>query len=447
MNLRKVSINSAWLLLEKLVRSVMTIFIGALVVKQLGPEQYGQIAYVVAIVSLFQSIASLGLEGVLVREIVVIDATNKNGLIDNKNNDGKISIKTGFDNINTQLLISAAFSVRLIVGVALLILSIILVGFLKEWSQNAIMLTILMGGPLVFQASDIFDLWNQSRLNSKLTAILKILSYILSNSFRIYLISIDAATIWFAAAFFVEASVVAIGLYLAFTHDNKLQYNIKIQTKIIRNLIKETWPVSIASLAAAVYTRFDQISLENYLGTVELGIYSSALLFATATYFLPGIICASIMPEAVKAKRDNYNKYLKIMRYTYSILLFISLSIFAITYVAADLIFSVFYTVEFAEGVAVLKLYALTNIPVYMGVAHGIWMVNDKKLIMSVYRAILGAVTAIVLCLLFVPEYGMTGAVYSTMSALIVSDVIVPIAMNLQFFRSLIKYQQGLILK
>lgn len=447
MNFRKVSINSAWLLLEKIVRSVMTIFVGALVVKQLGPEQYGQIAYVVAIVSLFQSIASLGLEGVLVREILVFDAANKNGLIDNKNNNGKISIKTDFDNINTQLLISAAFSVRLIVGVVLLILSIIFVGLLKEWSQNAIMLTILMGGPLIFQASDIFDLWNQSRLNSKLTAILKILSYILSNSIRIYLISIDAAMIWFAAAFFVEASVVGIGLYLAFTHDNRMQYNIKIQTKIIKNLIKETWPISIASLAAAAYTRFDQISLENYLGTVELGIYSSALLFATATYFLPGIICASIMPEAVKAKRDNYNKYLEIMRYTYSILLLISLSIFAITYVAGDLIFSIFYTVEFAEGVAVLKLYALTNIPVYMGVAHGIWMVNDKKLIVSVYRAVLGAVTAIVLCLLFVPEYGMTGAVYSTISALIVADIIVPVAMNLQFFRSLIKYKQGLILK
>lgn len=447
MNLRKVSINSAWLLLEKIVRSVMTIFVGALVVKQLGPEQYGQIAYVVAIVSLFQSIASLGLEGVLVREILIIDATNKNGLIGNKSNDGKMSIKNEFAKINTQLLISAAFSVRLLVGVVLLILSIIVVGLLKEWSQNAIILTILMGGPLVFQASDIFDLWNQSRLNSKLTAILKILSYILSNSFRIYLISIDAAMVWFAAAFFVEASVVGIGLYLAFTHDNKLQYNIKIQTKIIRNLIKETWPVSIASLAAAVYTRFDQISLEHYLGTVDLGVYSAALLFATASYFLPGIICASIMPEAVKAKRINYNKYLKIMRYTYSILLFISLSIFAITYVAADLIFSIFYSVDFAEGIAVLKLYALTNIPVYIGVAHGIWMVNDKKLIVSVYRAILGAVTAIVLCLLFVPEYGMTGAVYSTISALIVSDIIVPVVMNLQFFRSLIKYNHGLILK
>jgi len=447
MNLRKVSINSAWLLLEKAVRSVMTIFVGALVVKQLGPEQYGQIAYVVAIVSLFQSIASLGLEGVLVREILNIDAANRNALISKKNNDEKISTKCKFDKINTQLLISAAFSVRLLVGIGLLLLSIVSVGLLKEWSSNTILLTLLMGGPLIFQASDIFDLWNQSRLNSKLTAMLKILSYVLSNSFRIFLITIDAAMIWFAAAFFIEASVVGIGLYLAFTRDNALQYNIKIQIKIIKSLIKETWPVSIASLAAAVYTRFDQISLEKYLGTVELGIYSAALLFATATYFIPGIICASIMPEATKAKNNNYNKYIKIMRYTYSILLFISLLIFVITYISADLIFSLFYTVEFAIGVDVLKLYALTNIPVYMGVAHGIWMVNDKKLFVSVYRAFLGAVTAIVLCLLFVPKYGMIGAVYSTLSALIVSDIVVPVAMNVKFFRSLIKYNQELILK
>lgn len=423
----------------------MTIFVGALVVRHLGPEQYGLIAYAVALIAIFQSIASLGLEGVIVREILANDVSENKILKNNKfPDDNNPIIRDNINiNINVQLLISSTFTVRLLSGITLLALAALTTGMLQNWSLTAITLTILMGGPLIFQAADIFDLWNQSRLNSRLTAILKILSYLISNGLRIILVKMEADIVWFAAAFFVETFVIGVGLYLTYARTNKIVYDYNAQFKIVKILIKETWPVTIASLSAAVYSRFDQITLENYLGPKELGIYSAALLFATASYFIPGIICASVMPEAVRAKQKSVSEYIKVLRMTYLFLLLSSLVVCALTYAASGYIFSVFYTNEFDEGVEILRIYAITNIPVYLGVAHGIWMVADYKLTISIYRALLGAITAIVLCLQLVPLYGMAGAAYSTITALIVADIIVPIAMNSSFFKSLLSYRNG----
>jgi O-antigen/teichoic acid export membrane protein len=443
MSLRKISKNTAWLLLEKLVRSVMTIFVGALVVRHLGPDQYGLIAYAVAIIAIFQSIASLGLEGVIVREILASDVDEIKTLKNNKFFDENIIIKRSDNKPNVQLLITSTFTLRLLSGIVLLVLAALTTGILQNWSLTAITLTILMGGPLIFQAADIFDLWNQSRLNSRLTAILKILSYLISNGLRIILVKMDADILWFAVAFFVEAFVIGFGLYLAYTSSNRLVYDYNAQLKIVKNLIKETWPVIIASLSAAVYSRFDQITLEIYLGPKDLGIYSAALLFATASYFIPGIICASVMPEAVRAKQKSVSEYIRVLRLTYLFLFLSSLVVCGLTYAASAYIFSLFYTKEFDEGVEILRIYAMANIPVYLGVAHGIWMVADKKLTISIYRALLGAITAIVLCLQLVPIYGMAGAAYSTVAALIVADIIVPIALNSSLFNSLLSYRNG----
>ncbi len=442
MSFRKISKNTAWLLLEKIVRSVMTIFVGALVVRHLGPEQYGLIAYAIALIALFQSIVSLGLEGVIVREILANDVDERN-VCKNKKFLNRKEISRESNKLYIELLISSTFLVRLLFGIMLLALAAITTGMLKEWSLTAIALTILMGGPLIFQAADIFDLWNQSKLNSKVTAILKMLSYLISNGLRVILVEMEADILWFAAVFFLEAFVIAYGLFFAYTISNRILYNFNVQAEILKNLIKETWPVTIASLSATVYSRFDQLTLENYLGPKELGIYSAALLFATGSYFIPGIICASVMPVAVKAKQKSFGEYIKILRLTYIFLLLSALVICGITWLLADYIFGLFYTEEFNEGIKILQIYAIANIPVYVGVVHGIWMVNDKKLKLSIHRALLGAVTAVGLCLHLVPIYGMVGAACSTIAALMVADIVVPIAMNPSFFKYLLSHRNG----
>src|SRR5712691_5665226 len=69
-NLQAILGNSSWLFADKIIRMVVGLFVGVWVARYLGPEQFGQLNFAIAFVSLFGAIATLGLDAIAVRELV-----------------------------------------------------------------------------------------------------------------------------------------------------------------------------------------------------------------------------------------------------------------------------------------------------------------------------------------------------------------------------------------
>src|SRR5215470_17155580 len=69
-NLQAVIGNSGWLLADKIVRGGVGLVITVWMARYLGPETFGLLNFAVAFVALFSAIASLGLDGIVVRELV-----------------------------------------------------------------------------------------------------------------------------------------------------------------------------------------------------------------------------------------------------------------------------------------------------------------------------------------------------------------------------------------
>ncbi|MGC8715255.1 MAG: oligosaccharide flippase family protein, partial [Leptodesmis sp.] len=67
---RKYTFNTAWLFADQFIRMLAGFFVGVWVARYLGPENYGILSYSLAFVALFQGIAKLGLDGIVVRELV-----------------------------------------------------------------------------------------------------------------------------------------------------------------------------------------------------------------------------------------------------------------------------------------------------------------------------------------------------------------------------------------
>ena len=63
-------LNTSWMLGEKILRIVAELFVGIYVARYLGPEQFGVFSYAIAFVALFGAIAKLGLDGIVVRDLV-----------------------------------------------------------------------------------------------------------------------------------------------------------------------------------------------------------------------------------------------------------------------------------------------------------------------------------------------------------------------------------------
>ena len=69
-DLGKIIANSGWLFADKVVRMGMGLLVGAWVARYLGPERFGLWSFAIALVSLVSSVSGLGLNELLVRDLV-----------------------------------------------------------------------------------------------------------------------------------------------------------------------------------------------------------------------------------------------------------------------------------------------------------------------------------------------------------------------------------------
>ena len=68
--IRRYGANTLWLFAEQVLRMVAGFLVGVWVARYLGPEKFGLFSYALAFVSIFQEIAKLGLDGIVVRDLV-----------------------------------------------------------------------------------------------------------------------------------------------------------------------------------------------------------------------------------------------------------------------------------------------------------------------------------------------------------------------------------------
>src|SRR5438105_3814952 len=62
--------NSAWQVADKIVRIGVAIFVSLWVARYLGPNRFGQLNYALALTSVFSAVSNLGLDSIVIRELV-----------------------------------------------------------------------------------------------------------------------------------------------------------------------------------------------------------------------------------------------------------------------------------------------------------------------------------------------------------------------------------------
>jgi PST family polysaccharide transporter len=68
--LQAILANTGWLFADKILRMGVGLFVGVWIARYLGPEQFGLWNFAIAFAVLFGAFATLGLDGIVVRELV-----------------------------------------------------------------------------------------------------------------------------------------------------------------------------------------------------------------------------------------------------------------------------------------------------------------------------------------------------------------------------------------
>lgn len=396
--------NSSWLLLERLVRLVLGLLVVAWVARYLGPAQFGELAYALAYIAFFTVLATLGLDGIALRDV---------------SRDSKVAGEV----------LGTVLYLRLAIGLACWLSAVAGMAWVNGWHDRSVGIVALIGGMLVFQAVDSVDLWFQSQSQSRRTVLVKLVAMLLTSAVKVLLILLQAPLIAFAAVTMLDGLISAAGLILAYRRfpcGQAWQFN----TAQARRLLHQSWPLIVSGLSVTFYSRVDQLLINRMLGEHALGIYTAAMPFTNSWMFIALIITTSVSPilsrMRVESMRNYQIKLAQVVRLNALIALLIGVSL----YVFSGLITQLFLGDEYRDSASVLAILGFGNIFVFIGICQGIWVINEGWRWIVISSTIAASICSLALNLLLIPLYGVDGAACASLLTLFVSVILVPLLLS-----------------
>ncbi len=386
---------------EKVLRMVVGLFVGIWVARYLGPEQFGLLSYAQSFVFLFTAIATLGLDGIVVRELV-------------KHPEKRSS------------LLGTAFGLKLIGAIMVLPVLAIAVQLTNNDHYTNVLVFIIASAS-IFQCFNVIDFYYQATVQSKYVALANTITLAISSVIKIGLILNEAPLIAFAAMVLFDSVVLGFGLIYFYLKQIRLKtLNFKFSRTMAGELLKDSWPLILSGLVISVYMKIDQVMIKEMIGVEAVGQYAAAVRISETWYFIPMVISGSLFPAIVKYKKisielfyERFQSFLDLMFYT-GLCMAIPIAIFSKNIV------EILYGPVYLQASSVLALHALGGIFVAISVAQGKYWLTFNLQNKLVWITSFCALTNVLLNLILIPLYGISGAAGATVVSYFFGSMIYP---------------------
>jgi len=388
-NFQRAAGNFGWLLAERAARFVLGVVVGFLVARHLGPTRLGSLSYCAALVTLAGGIASLGLDQVVKRDLLQTRGSE------------------------AELLASAA-ALRLLAGFGCAG-GLVALGFggLLGSSEEARLLAIL--ALTLFQPALLVpDLWLQAHLRAKFSVWAQTGALAAGAALRIFLIARGASLAAFAWAVTIEAALAAAGMHWLARRAGLDFSWLAARWAAMRRLLAEAWPLMLAGLAITLYMKIDEVMLRQLVGPAAVGIYSAATRLTEIWYFLPIALASSLLPALLRARERGDAAYRERLQHYYDLNAAIGYALSVPIAFAAPWIVRLAYGAAFAASAPIVSVHVWSSVFVFIGVARGQWLVNERLRIFYLLATLGGAVVNIALNFVFIPRWGGLGAAVAT---------------------------------
>jgi O-antigen/teichoic acid export membrane protein len=379
---QRVLANSAWLIGDKLLRLGLGLVVTVWMARHFGPATFGVWNYAIAYVAIFAAVATLGMDGVIVRELVRIDA------------DAGAILGTGL-------------LLRLFVAAVLAIAATVSMHWVRPDQWLPALLVGANAAVMLLQSSQVFDYHFQARMHSRPAVIATNAAYVAAMLLRLGLLAADAPIAWFGATLVVEAAMAALLLWLAWRSDSA-------GTVRWRWHLRESWPLMCSSLAAILYMRLDQIMLASMVGDQEVGQFSAALRIAEIWYFIPMSIVTAAFPAILAKRREDSAAYERYIQQLYDGLAWLGIAVAALVTVFAEPAVSLLYGPAYEQAARILTIQIWAGVAVSMSFVHSRWLLAEGLQRYGLLYTVIAATLNVMLNLLLIPSHGAVGAAWAT---------------------------------
>lgn len=392
--------NTLWLLGGQILKMLISLAVGMLTARYLGPSNYGIINYVSAYLTFFTSIVGLGLNGVIIYEFG-----------SHRDEEGTI--------------LGTAIFLRFFVGV---LSSLTMVGIIFAFDRSDKMIVavaILQSIQLPFLAFDTFNYWYQSKLISKYAVIVQTAAYICTSAYKVYLLATEKSVEWFAFATSLDAILLAL-LYFA-TYIRVDLPKLSVSFYVGKRMLKRSGPFILANMMVFVYGQMDRIMLKQLLNSSEaVGLYSAAVTITNLIALLPTAILDSGRPVIVEAKATDEKLYQKRIRQLFAGILWSCFAYSLGITVLSKWVIRALYGSAYLGANICLKIVVWYTAFSFVGSGKSLWLICEEKEKYVFILSAMGAGTNLVLNWLIIPSLEINGAAIATLITQLFTNLIYP---------------------
>ena len=367
----------------------VSLFVGIYVARYLGPERFGLLSYALSFVGIFVALATLGLDEVVVRELIKTPEQREK-------------------------ILGTSFLLKL-VGTLLMWAAILVAIPLTENDLQTNILIIIIAFGTVFQAFNVIDLNFQAKVKSKYVVHAQFVQLIISSIVKIILVVNEAPLIWFASVYSLDVIVLAMGLVFAYLYNGDNIFSWKWSFETSKYLLHDSWPLILAGVVISVYMKIDQVMIKEMLGAKEVGLYAAAVKLSEAWYFIPMAIASSLFPAIINAKVYQKEVYYQRLQKLYDLMVWIAIAIALPTTFLSTLVVEFLYGKEYLGSSSVLIIHIWTAVFVFLGVASSKYLLAENFIKKTFYRTFIGALLNIIMNYYLIGIIGIQGAAISTL--------------------------------
>lgn len=357
--------------------------------RYLGPNDFGILNYALAYTALFGIFVKLGLDKIVIREVVKKDRL-------------------------TNYLLGTAFGLKLIGSLIAIWAIFVSLLFVQADSITKIVILIISIG-FIFQTINVIDFFYQSKVLSKYVVIARNSAFILSSLLKVYFIVYEYNVVYFAISNIIDMFLASVFLVIIYTKTGHEIKQWRFSIKIAVRLLKFSWPLAISVFLISIHMKIDQVMLGNMLNTEQVGIYSVAVRLAEAWYFIPAIIVNTLMPYFVNLRETNQELYHYRLMQLYSFMFWIGASVGIFIMFFGKDILRLLFGEAYVGGYEALVFNIWGGIFISQAVARGIWMISEDLQKYRLYGNIITVNLNVITNLILIPKIGIAGAAIATL--------------------------------
>ena len=286
---------------EKILRILAALTIGVWVTRYLGPEDFGILSYAQSFVGIFAALSSLGLQDILIRE-----------LIKSPENDNTL--------LGTSFLLQT-------IGSTLIMIVLLIAIWLNDNEPITNKIIIILGLITFIRSFGVIDSYFLSHVKGKYVVIPLLISLIISSLLKVYFILAEYSLIYFVYLLVFDMVIIVLLTVLIYTRLGESIINWSFSISYGKFLLRDAWPLILSGIVVSIYMKVDQIMIKEMIDNTSVGQYAAAVRLSEAWYFIPMITCTSLFPAILNAKNRDEELYHSRLQRLFDLMVLMAISI------------------------------------------------------------------------------------------------------------------------